>query len=421
MPKRPMEPADLWRIPAVGAPCPSPDGNRLVVPVTTHDVEERESETRLWLHAPGRRPRPITASGFSSTQPAWSPDGSRLAFVRKDENDKTQIFVLDLEGGEPERISDLEEGAINPLWFPGGKKIGFLGRARVEESDEHAHVSEERMPRFWDRWLTDGLRWHLFVWDGETCTDMMPKWAPHFPMPETAGTWDVAPDGREIAFTAGTSKPKAEVRWGAFRMRPGKIPRAVELPEGFNAWMPRYSPDGRSILIGIKDDPRSWASRTQLAVVDRRSGKLEVLAPKWDLRANDWAWDGRRVLGIADVEGRTAVYRVRRKGEPVELWRGGSLSALAVAGGRIWVKLTAPYRISAEDDLPYTDVEPLAKALREARADRLLWGSDWPHAINKKPMANDGDLFDLLAAWLPDEGLRTQVLAENPKRLYGFD
>ena len=36
-------------------------------------------------------------------------------------------------------------------------------------------------------------------------------------------------------------------------------------------------------------------------------------------------------------------------------------------------------------------------------------------------MANDGDLFDHVAAWLPEERLREQVLADNPRRLYGFD
>lgn len=35
-------------------------------------------------------------------------------------------------------------------------------------------------------------------------------------------------------------------------------------------------------------------------------------------------------------------------------------------------------------------------------------------------MANDGDLFDLIAAWLPDERLRRRVLVDNPRRLYGF-
>jgi predicted TIM-barrel fold metal-dependent hydrolase len=89
-------------------------------------------------------------------------------------------------------------------------------------------------------------------------------------------------------------------------------------------------------------------------------------------------------------------------------------------GGRIWVKMTAPYRISGRADMPYDDVTPFARVLREARPDRLLWGTDWPHVMNKKPMANDGDMFDCIAEWLPTEDLRRLVLAENPNRLYGF-
>jgi predicted TIM-barrel fold metal-dependent hydrolase len=89
--------------------------------------------------------------------------------------------------------------------------------------------------------------------------------------------------------------------------------------------------------------------------------------------------------------------------------------------GRVWVKMTAPYRITTRDDMPYGDVEPIAKALITARPDRLLWGSDWPHPINKKPMANDGDMLDLVVGWLPEGDVRQQVMVENPKWLYGFD
>lgn len=90
-------------------------------------------------------------------------------------------------------------------------------------------------------------------------------------------------------------------------------------------------------------------------------------------------------------------------------------------GGRIWVKMSGAYRITAREHLPYDDVDPIAKALREARPDRLLFGTDWPHPMNRKPMMNDGELFDELERWLPDENLRRQVLVENPGRLYGFD
>ena len=88
-------------------------------------------------------------------------------------------------------------------------------------------------------------------------------------------------------------------------------------------------------------------------------------------------------------------------------------------GGRCWVKLTAPYRITA-GDLPYPNVTPTARALVEAAPDRLLWGSDWPHVMVTKPMPNDGDLCDLLADWIQDADIRHKVLVENPARLYGF-
>jgi predicted TIM-barrel fold metal-dependent hydrolase len=88
--------------------------------------------------------------------------------------------------------------------------------------------------------------------------------------------------------------------------------------------------------------------------------------------------------------------------------------------GHCWVKLTGPYRISTAPDLPYPDVTPLAQRLAEVNPERLIWGTDWPHVMNKKPMPNDGDLTDLIAVWLPDAALRERMLVANPAKLYGF-
>jgi len=91
-----------------------------------------------------------------------------------------------------------------------------------------------------------------------------------------------------------------------------------------------------------------------------------------------------------------------------------------VAEGRCWVKLTAPYRITTQQTVPYDDVAPFARRLIEIRPDRMLWGSDWPHVATKLPMPNDGDLLDLLGDWAPDAAVRRQILVDNPARLYGF-
>jgi 2-pyrone-4,6-dicarboxylate lactonase len=86
--------------------------------------------------------------------------------------------------------------------------------------------------------------------------------------------------------------------------------------------------------------------------------------------------------------------------------------------GRCWFKLSAPYRVS-ERSPAFPDVAPLAQALVAAAPDRCLWGTDWPHP-NASFLPNDGDLVDLLAAWIPDPIARRRVLVDNPSALYGF-
>ena len=87
--------------------------------------------------------------------------------------------------------------------------------------------------------------------------------------------------------------------------------------------------------------------------------------------------------------------------------------------GKCWVKLTGPYRISTEA-LPHRDTLSLAHALLEAAPQRIVWGTDWPHVMVKTPMPNDGALADLILDWVPDAGLREQVLVANPAKLYRF-
>ncbi len=90
--------------------------------------------------------------------------------------------------------------------------------------------------------------------------------------------------------------------------------------------------------------------------------------------------------------------------------------------GKAWVKLTGPYRIST-GRLPHPDTDAFARELIKANADRVIWGTDWPHVMLnwKIPMPNDGDIADLLLNWVPDAAIRKRVLVDNPARLYGFD
>lgn len=87
--------------------------------------------------------------------------------------------------------------------------------------------------------------------------------------------------------------------------------------------------------------------------------------------------------------------------------------------GRVWVKMSGAYRISAQRK-HYTDVAPVAEALLRANESHLVWGSDWPHPAIASPMTDDTDILDALAAWLSPEQWK-KVLVDNPQRLYWSD
>lgn len=90
-----------------------------------------------------------------------------------------------------------------------------------------------------------------------------------------------------------------------------------------------------------------------------------------------------------------------------------------VRTGRVWVKLSAPMRMS-KLELPYADVTPFVRELVAAAPGQMLWATDWPHTTISTHMPNDGALADLLMDWIPDEATRKQVLVDNPAKRYGF-
>ena len=88
--------------------------------------------------------------------------------------------------------------------------------------------------------------------------------------------------------------------------------------------------------------------------------------------------------------------------------------------GRVWLKLSGPMRCTDEPP-PYPSLTPLAHVFVKHAPERMVWGSDWPHVnLEGMVMPNDGDLLDLLAAWVPDAAVRNRILTQNPKALYGF-
>jgi len=95
--------------------------------------------------------------------------------------------------------------------------------------------------------------------------------------------------------------------------------------------------------------------------------------------------------------------------------------------GKVYVKISAPYRISQQPD--YADAAPIARAMIAANPDRVVWGTDWPHpgAAKRDPAEiepfrpeDNGEALNRLVNWTKNRAELQKILVDNPARLYQF-
>src|SRR5471032_3370032 len=108
-----------------GSPEISPDGRWVAYTVRETNWDENAYETEIWLaDAASGSTRQLTNAKKSSQSPAWSPDGSKIAFV-SDRTDKRQIYLISPQGGEAEAVTSIEDGVGSFAWSPDGKSIAY--------------------------------------------------------------------------------------------------------------------------------------------------------------------------------------------------------------------------------------------------------------------------------------------------------
>jgi 2-pyrone-4,6-dicarboxylate lactonase len=103
-----------------------------------------------------------------------------------------------------------------------------------------------------------------------------------------------------------------------------------------------------------------------------------------------------------------------------------------LADGKVWVKLSAPYRAS-EQAPDYADLAPLVKEMVSANVDHLVWASDWPHTgggrdrANRKPTdiepfreVDNAHVLNQLETWIPDLASQQRILVDNAVTLFRF-
>jgi len=129
-------------------PALSPDGSRVAYVIRKANWDDNAFETEIWLADPRTGKNSLFTGGRKSTDsPAFSPDGSSLAFL-SDRDGKRQIYVIGLSGGESRKLTASEEGVVRFAWSRDGNRIAFVAQdpktdAKKERQKKYGEVTIE--------------------------------------------------------------------------------------------------------------------------------------------------------------------------------------------------------------------------------------------------------------------------------------
>lgn len=317
-----LQPADIYRLRSVGDVRISPDGRTVVYAVTNSDRPERPYSQVWLLDVAAGTSRRLGEDGDTAGEPHFSPDGRRLAFIGRIAAG-SGLIVANADGSEPQLIAPVES-TNHPLpssgnriaWSPDGTRLAFISATPGPEADANGD------PMVITRYLykptaseggtraNDNRRLHIFIAEVASRTVRQLTDGDYY---EHSIDW--SPRGDEILFVSNRGPdPDRFFNYDIFAVgvSTGTLRRITDTKSA--EYDPSWSPDGRSIAFSgtrrpltssetTMEDTHVWvmdadgSSRREIGTADNRQG------------APQWSHDGRHLY--VTIQERGSVYLIR--------------------------------------------------------------------------------------------------------------
>jgi len=294
----------------VGGPRISPDGRYVAYQVQETNWEDNAFETEIWIAVTSTGERyQLTNAKKSSSNPQWSPDSKRIAFV-SDRDGKRQLYAIAPNGGEALQLTTLETGVNGFAWSSDGRRIAFTA------GDPETKARKDRKEKYGEFEVVQDDYAFAHLWVIDVPADLKEKKME--PARLTTGSdysvnaFSWSPDSSRIAFSA-AKNPDISMSGTndvyVLTVADKSIKRIVDArgPDSNPIW----SPDGRQIAYQTANGREFYYyTNSYIGVIPAAGGTARVLTESFDESPGllDWSPDGIYFNGLQKTS--SALFRL---------------------------------------------------------------------------------------------------------------
>lgn len=314
----------------VSEPRISPDGSKVLYGVSFESIEQNKSNRELWvMDIDGSNPIRITKTPYSEQNAVWIDGGKKIAFLYR-EGDNMQMFTMNADGTGRRCVSKVENGIDGFVISPDGKRVAFISQIKAYKSaaDRYSdldkssgRVIDDLMYKHWDEWVEQIPHPFIANFDGKELTDVadiMQDEPFEAPMKPFGGVESIAwtPDGKGLVYVSRkkTGREYSLSTNSDLYLYDLDAKTTKNLTEGMMGYdtCPAFSKSGKYLAWLSMEHDGYESDKNRIFIMDMQSGEKTDITADWDYSVDQFAWsaDEKSIAFVAPFQGTIPMFRI---------------------------------------------------------------------------------------------------------------